>query len=379
MIDIYLVNKSDDLEKLVEDLDKFYSTLEMFAEELGGLSTLTLDAATLLSRLTYLKKNPVHTEKRTQWEEKHPGYIHQSYDQLSRWTLIDNPRIKRAFRFLEDKGIILDRNQDSCLYLKFELPNNNPEQKFIFENHSNYFWKDGKLVNTMLSIQYLLGGDKVSRDALKLFMYLTKLEGNKFPKTIEIQRDINLKRAATLAAIERLEKEKFINKVDKSFTINYDYITDQAIEGRDFGYFIGSINSKREHNAARLRNNKLRMLRPQVEEQLKDWKKLYPKRFEEDETLEEEIFREFLEELYSRLYGEKHGYLINRDNTDNLRKEQDGYFYFYFGDKMYKIASSEIYKKINFDTLTKKKIKTTNYHISTSKYRKYRVESVVRV
>lgn len=374
MIDIYLVNNSDDLEILVEGIDKFYSTLEMYAEELGGISSLTLDAATLLSRLTYLKKNKVHTSGRTKWEAKHPGYIHQSYDQLSRWTLIDADRITKALKFLQDKGIILDKNKDSSLYLKFELPNNNPEQKFIFENHSNYFWKDGKLVNTMLSIQYLLGGgDRVSRDAFKLFRYLTKVEGNKFPKAIEIQKDLNLKRVATLSAIERLEKEKFITKQVKIFTINYDYITDQVIEGRDFGYFIESINSKREKNLSRLKENKLRMLRPAVLEQLNDWKENYSNRFEEDETLEEEIFREFMEELYSRLYNIKYG---NAD-TDRFKKEQDGNFYFYFGNLIYRV-NINLFSKIDFDHLLKRKLKTTNYHISTNKYRKYRVESVVR-
>lgn len=373
MIDLYLVNNPKDCLKFIDDMDSFYATIHKLAALISGkVSISSVDSALILSRLNFIKHTPVLTDRRIKWSEKHPDCVHQSYEQLMRWTLIDRDSIKKALQILTQRNIITYKSKDSSLFLKFDIPFEDEFDRYIFNSDCKEFWSDIKAVNTMLSIQYLLGGDKTAREAFRLFRYLTRVEGNKLPKLVDLKKDLSMTRDCVLKCLERLQKENFLTLKDKVFTLNYDYITKMTLENTEFGDFIENINLKRQHNLNRLKQNKMRMLQPKVDAQIESWKK--DSRYEEflsDETNENVLRHDLKEELYSRMYWKMHKYDFERGYTDRLH--EINHYYVYEVENKPLQLSLDIFSDINFDRLTEKKKSNEKYPLSPKKGKKYKV------
>lgn len=342
MIDNYLVRNSEFREKLFKKIDSYFDNIERFATLLDTdykyrPSLISIDAAIILSRLFYIKTIAPSTERRIKWAEEHPDCIHQSYNQLKRWTLIDVDSLNRAVKYLTEIGIIKDKSKDSSMYLKLDFSSFNDIDRFIFEVSSKDFWSDLNSVNAMISIQLLLGEDKTARESFKLFRYLSNIDSSKMPKLIDLRRSLNMTRDCVLKTLKRLEENNFISTEGKSFTINYTYIDERLSSGDKFTAFIDDIKSQNEKNYQRLKNNKLRLLDVPVSEQLNAW-----------ELKGEQwgiTYENLLEDMYQYVYVD------NSIIPDHLSLDREGNI-IYSHDTDSFILDRDIFKSINFKKKT---------------------------
>lgn len=359
MIDNYLVSNSEFREKLFKKIDSYFDNIERIASLLDTdykyrPSLISIDAAIILSRLFYIKNIAPSTERRIKWMEEHPDCIHQSYNQLKRWTLIDVDSLNRAVKYLTERGIIKDKSKDSSMYLKLDFSSFNDIDRFIFEVSSKDFWSDLSSVNAMISIQLLLGEDKTARESFKLFRYLSRIESSKMPKLIDLRRDLSMTRDCVLKTLKRLEERNFISTEEKSFTINYAYIDECLSSGDKFTAFVDEIKSQNEKNYQRLKNNKLRLLDAPVSEQLNIWEL----KGEQWET----AYANLLEDMYQYIY------IDNTTVPSHLSLDREGNIVYSHNADSF-ILDRDIFKSINFKKSTfKKNIKKTKTVIGNNTY-----------
>lgn len=336
MIDNYLVSNSTYRETLFNKINSFFNNIERVATLLDidfkhRPSLLSIDASIVLSRLFYIKNIAPSTERRMKWTEEHPDCIHQSYNQLRRWTLIDIDSLNRAVKYLTDRGIVKDKSKDSSMYLKLDLSFLDDIDRFVFETFSKDFWSDLETVNSMISIQLLLGEDKTARESFKLLRLLSKKES--MPKLIDLRKELNMTRDCVLKTLKRLEDCNFIKVEGKTFTINYTDIDLRLSSGDKFNSFVEDIKSQNEKNYQRLKNNKLRLLEVPVSEQLTAWE------LKEDKW--EAVYTDLIEGMYQYLYADK------GVRPDSLCVDNEGNIVYWHNADSF-ILDRDIFKHINF-------------------------------
>ena len=273
MLNNYLV------EDFFNELEGFTSFITLTASNIepnykNRPSVVAKDSALILSRLIYIEsvQQRPSSKRRESWKQRHPNYIHQSYDQLTRWTGLNTNSINRSISYLTELGIIADKARDSSLYVKLNLNSfTDGFFAYVLSTESRRWWSNFKFVNTYLTLLHSLGSDTKARLSIEMLSYFSSREETSEKLTLKKMRDdLNETRDSVLKCIDTLKGRRLI---DKNFCINLSNLQKMCTENKKFEKMLNALNDKKDHNIDRLRKNKHRLFYPLANDLITEWRK----------------------------------------------------------------------------------------------------------
>ena len=323
MINNYLV------EDFFNELEGFTSFLTLTAINIEPNfkyrpSVVAKDSALILSRLIYIEsvQQRPSTKRRESWKQRHPNYIHQSYDQLTRWTGLNTNSINRAIAYLTELGIIADKARDTSLYVKLNLNSfSDGFFSYILSTESRRWWSNFKFVNSYLTLLFALGNDTKARLSIEMLSYFSNREETSEKLTLKKMRDdLKETRDSVLKCIEILKSKRLI---DENLCVNLSNLKKMCAENKKFKKMANALNDKKAHNIDRLRKNKHRLFYPLANDLIAEWRK---DNSIEDNTDIHQLTYLIVQSLYENIYLDSY--------QTALRQDKEGLYINYEGKEL---------------------------------------------